>query len=348
MTLRSSMTNCRPTHRLGLDIGGANIKLYHSAGHAICIPFPMWLRPASLADELVKILSGLPRCETWGVTMTGELADVFADRAEGVRAIVEQTMIAARQEKIEAVGFYASPGTLLTASEAVESSESVASANWHALAYWTTTWITEPSLLIDIGSTTADIIPISPGRVATPSRTDHDRLCRRELVYLGIRRTPVCSLVDTLPFNGAEVPVMRERFATTDDCALLLGWSPEAMDDVDTSDACPRTRPAAANRLARMIGLDHLNVSLDEAVVMASRVMQRATELVSVATSSQAFHNASQWVVSGHARQLIESPTNVTVIDLASRLGSNVSRVAPAFAICELIRSGVLSVERTR
>jgi len=342
------MTDFRPKHLLGLDIGGANIKLFHSAGHAICIPFQMWLRPASLADVLVKVLSDLPRCDVWGVTMTGELADVFADRAEGVRSIVQQTMSAAQQEKVEAVGFYASPGALLTASDAIEATESVASANWHALSYWTTTWITEPSLLIDIGSTTADLIPISPGHVATPSRTDHDRLRRSELVYLGIRRTPVCALVDTLPFNGAEVPVMRELFAATDDCALLLGWTPEAMDDVDTSDARPRTRTAAANRLARMIGLDHSNVTMDQAVSMASRVMQRATELVSFAANRQAFHGASQWIVSGHARQLIESPTNVTVINLAARLGSDVSRVAPAFAICELIRSGVLSVGRTR
>jgi len=335
-------------HLLGLDIGGANIKLFHSAGHAICIPFPMWLRPASLADVLVKALSDLPRCDVWGVTMTGELADVFEDRAEGVRSIVQQTMSAAQQEKVEAVGFYASPGTLLKAADAIEATESVASANWHALSYWATTWITELSLLIDIGSTTADLIPISPGHVATPSRTDHDRLRRNELVYLGIGRTPVCSLVDTLPFNGAEIPVMRELFATTDDCALLLGWTAEAIDDVDTSDGRPRTRSAAANRLARMIGLDHLHVSLGDAVVMASGVMNHAAELISAATERQAFHGASQWIVSGHARQLIKSPANVTVIDLASRLGGDVSRVAPAFAICELIRSGVLSVERTR
>ena len=132
MTSRSSMTDVRQTHLLGLDIGGANIKLFHSAGHAICIPFQMWLRPTSLADVLIKVLSGLPHCDVWGVTMTGELADVFTDRAAGVRAIVEQTMIAARQQETKAVGFYAANGVLLTASQAVESTESVASANWQA------------------------------------------------------------------------------------------------------------------------------------------------------------------------------------------------------------------------
>lgn len=331
---------------LGIDIGGANIKLYHTAGHSVSLPFPMWLRPSCLANAIVEIVSGLPECEGWGVTMTGELADVFDNRAIGVKSIVQQTMLAATQLNMKTVGFYASPGKLLTASQAIDSTEFVASANWHALALWASTWVTEPSLLIDIGSTTADIIPISKGSVATPSRTDHDRLRRNELVYLGIRRTPVCSLVDSLPLSGLEVPVMREIFATTDDCALLLGWTAEVSDDVDSCDSRPRTCDNAANRLARMVGLDRTHVTLEQAIAMASRVMQRAAALVSDSVKTHASHGATQWIISGHASPMINTLPNVTVVDLAVRLGPDISRVAPAYAICELIRSGELILEQ--
>jgi probable H4MPT-linked C1 transfer pathway protein len=339
------MFDCQQGYLLGLDIGGANIKLFHTAGHAISIPFPMWLRPTLLADAIVTAVAGLPRCTAWGVTMTGELADVFVDRFEGVRSIVQQTVTAAQREKVDSVGFYGSPGVLLSPSQAIESVESVASANWHALAMWVSTWIDRRTLLIDVGSTTADIIPVSPRHVDTTSRTDHDRLRRGELVYVGIRRTPVCAIVEALPFQGHEIPVMREVFATTDDCALLLGWTPEACDEFDTCDSRPRTRLAAANRLARLIGLDHKSVTIDQATAMASRVMQRASAHISEAARRQSQGGASQWVISGHASQLITATPDVSVVDLASRLGSDVSRVAPAYAICELIRCGVLSYE---
>lgn len=324
---------------LCFDIGGANLKAFHTHQGAKCVRFPLWLRPHLLNLEIASLASSLPACRTWGVTMTGEMADVFLDRADGVRAIIEQVMMAAATLAVDDVRFYATSGRFLSASQAMEASELVASANWHALACWVSTWIQRPSLLVDIGTTTVDLIPLSPGRVDTPSRSDHDRLRQGELVYLGIRRTPVCSLVDALPFAGNLVPVMRERFANSDDCALLLGWVPEDADDFDTCDSRPRTMEASLNRIARMIGLGAGQVSINQAREMAAHVMDSATTLISLAAVRHERHANSQWILSGHARRLIQTTPSAHVIDLASEFGDTVSRVGPAYALGKLIES---------
>ncbi len=339
---------------LGLDIGGANIKLYHTVGHSQSVAFPMWTKPTELANQLIGLAAPLPPCQTWGVTMTGEMADVFADRSEGVQTIVEQTRQAAKSLLVNDVRFYAiqsgqrSTGTpeegvtvcgnrFISAVEATAAPASVASANWHALASWVSTWIDRPSLVVDIGSTTVDLIPVSPQRVDTDSRTDFDRLSRGELVYVGIGRTPICSLVDRLPFDDSLIPIMRERFANTDDCAMLLNLVAEQPDDTDSCDSRPRTQEAATRRLARMIGLDHHAVSRANANKMADYVMQAVTSIIQKALDRHSEHAASQWVVTGHGGRLIEPPAGTSKIDLAARWDEDVSRVAPAYAICELL-----------
>lgn len=326
-------------HTLGLDIGGANIKWFHTAGHADSVPFAMWRHPLRLASALIDIAATLPPTTRWSVTMTGEMADVFHDRNDGVQTIVGETSKAAATLGIVPPLFYAIPGTFVTPAEAIQQPTSVASANWHALAKWASTWVDRPSLLLDIGTTTADLIPISPRRVDTKSVTDHDRLLRGELVYLGGMRTPVCSLVTTLPFAGKQIPIMREVFANTDDCSLLLGWTKENLADTDTCDGRPRTREAAANRLARMIGLDQQAVSIADAEAMAKHVMQHANQELLKAIALHPKHSENQWIVSGHTHSMLTFPPDVNVIRLTERFGSQISRIGPAFAVCKLIEN---------
>jgi (4-(4-[2-(gamma-L-glutamylamino)ethyl]phenoxymethyl)furan-2-yl)methanamine synthase len=346
------MSDLQKGYLLGLDIGGANIKLYHSAGFASTTRFPMWLQPEQLANSLVQLVSPLPPCQTWGVTMTGEMADVFLDRADGVRQIVQQTMKAAQLLSVDDVQFYAinsehRPINFLSAADAIQSPDSAASANWHALASWVSLRIDRPSLLIDIGSTTVDVIPLSPGRVDTASRTDHDRLSRGELVYLGVYRTPVGMLVESLPMNGRMIPIMREQFANMDDVALLLKWVVEEPSNTDTCDRQPRTRDAAANRLARMVGLDHRQVSPAAASDMATHVMHAAVSKINQAAAQHPEHFNSQWVVSGHGGFLVHPPQCANRIELAVQLNEDISRVAPAYAICELLMRIALRSEQS-
>ncbi len=73
---------------LGWDIGGANIKVATSVGVARCYEFPLWKQPGELSAKLTQIAMQLPKCDAWAITMTGELADCYFDKAEGVRHIV--------------------------------------------------------------------------------------------------------------------------------------------------------------------------------------------------------------------------------------------------------------------
>ena len=74
---------------LAFDIGGANLKASDGLDFCASRPFPLWRRPAELAAALAA--SGCrrrPPADRWVATMTGELADCFATKAEGVAAIV--------------------------------------------------------------------------------------------------------------------------------------------------------------------------------------------------------------------------------------------------------------------
>ncbi|HSG72948.1 MAG TPA: hypothetical protein VLA12_21220, partial [Planctomycetaceae bacterium] len=73
---------------IGLDIGGANLKLAHSDGICLTRPFPLWKQPDLLPDALGQLLQELPPADTLAVTMTGELADCFTTKREGVRHIL--------------------------------------------------------------------------------------------------------------------------------------------------------------------------------------------------------------------------------------------------------------------
>ncbi len=326
---------------LGFDIGGANIKAATDAGQSASIFFPMWQRPNELAESLVAIARQLAPCDCWAVTMTGEMADAFYDRQVGVKHIAQQTILAADEVGCHDVRFYSVEGRFLTIDEVFSHPDRVASANWHALSLWVAQDIDSPALLIDVGSTTTDIIPISPAAVSTTSQTDFDRLVASELVYIGGGRTPVCSLVNHLPFRGKNVPVMREVFATTDDCALVLGWSDESPEDRMTSDGGPRTIAAATNRLARMIGLDHRDITLDDARAIASSVVDSASAIITTAISSQPVSHRNRWILSGHTAEYFLSASlarssAIRVERLADRLGSQLSRVGPALACARL------------
>lgn len=327
---------------LGFDIGGANIKAATDDGQSASICFPMWQRPNDLAESLVAIAGKFGPCDCWAVTMTGEMADAFFDRQVGVKHIAQQTIRAAAKVGCSDVRFYRVDGRFVTIDEVLAQPDRVASANWHALSMWVAQEIDSPALLIDVGSTTTDMIPISPGLVSTTSQTDFDRLVAGELVYIGGGRTPVCSLVSHLPFRGNEVPVMREVFATTDDCALVLGWSDASPDDHLTSDGGPRTVAAAINRLARMIGLDHRGVMLDDARAIASAVVDSASAIITAAIASQPLSHRHRWILSGHTAEYFLSASlarssSIRVERLADRLGPELSRVGPALACAKLV-----------
>ena len=259
---------------LGLDIGGANIKAADPAGRTLSRPFAIWKFPERLADELASILREFPQTGRVAVTMTAELADCFATKTEGVRFILDQVEAAAGQRPCQA---WTTSGRFVSSDAARQQPMLVAAANWHALATWIgreflshhSPLTTHHSLLIDIGTTTTDIIPLIAGVPASIGLTDVSRLQSGELCYSGVKRTPLCAVAHSVPFRDGYCTLAAELFATTLDVHLLLGDIAEDELDLETANGKPATKAAAHDRIARLLCGDRDEVSFDEAVLIA-------------------------------------------------------------------------------
>lgn len=246
-----------PETLLGWDVGGAHLKAarLHADGRVAGVwqeACPLWRGLEPLHAGLDRILAANPAATWHAVTMTGEMADLFASRKAGVHALVDllrQRLGGGR------VRFYAGAEGWFDADGAPSHAESIASANWRATAEMAAQQLGE-ALLVDIGSTTCDLIPLSRHAVATASVSDSDRLAAGELVYTGVVRTPVMALAGEAPVDGRWTPLMAEHFATSADLYRLLGELPEAADRYDSADAGPKTVSASRIRLARMVGRD--------------------------------------------------------------------------------------------
>lgn len=244
---------------IGWDVGGAHLKAarIERDGQVSGV----WLVPCALWRGLDQLHQAIDRIEramrvsdacAHAVTMTGEMVDLFETRQAGVQALAA---LLSQRLGAERVRFYAGGQGWYDAGETGRHAGHVASANWHATAHLVSTRLGE-ALLVDIGSTTTDLIPIRDGVVATPSRSDRDRLAAGELVYTGVARTPLMALASDAPVAGHFTPLMAEHFAASADVYRILGLLPEHADLHDAADGGAKTAAASRVRLARMVGRD--------------------------------------------------------------------------------------------
>jgi (4-(4-[2-(gamma-L-glutamylamino)ethyl]phenoxymethyl)furan-2-yl)methanamine synthase len=182
--------------------------------------------------------------------MTGELADIFESRAEGVAVIA-----AMLERKLGTVRVYAGRSGFVEAQAAVALAVDVASANWHASAALAARLLPD-ALFVDMGSTTTDIVPLASGLVRAAGYTDAERLACGELVYTGLTRSFVMALGPRAPLNGAWVSLACEYFASTADVYRVIGELTEGADLLPTADGRDKTVAASIARLARMVGRD--------------------------------------------------------------------------------------------
>jgi hypothetical protein len=329
---------------VGLDIGGANLKAADAEGHAITRPFAVWKNPDRLAAEIDALLAGFPSPHAIAVTMTAELADCYRTKRDGVDAILGAVELAAGGVPVLV---WQTDGRLVTPREARAAPLLTAAANWHALATFLGSLApVGGALLIDIGTTTCDLIPLEDGRPVPAGRTDRERLQSGELVYTGVRRTPVCAVVGAIPFRGSECPVMAELFATTLDVYLTTGDLLEDPADVETADGRPATRACARDRLARCIGCDSEEFSQVDAEVAAHAIAEAQEGQILHALDAVLRSRASlpsrvflSGVGSFLARQIVEaspSLSEASTVNLLEVFGPSVSEAACAFAVARL------------
>ena len=319
---------------LGLDVGGANLKAFHTGGTGRSTPFALWRNPAGLTDALRTLVAGFPPAEALAVTMTGELCDCFASKREGVAAILDAVQALAGSTPVRV---WLTDGTFADLAAAREAPLRAASANWLALATFTSRLVPHgTALLVDVGSTTTDVVPLRDGKPVPLGETDPERLLCQELVYTGARRTPISALL------GSQVAA--ELFATTQDAYLVLGDVPEDPADTDTADGRPATRALAHARLARMVCADLETSTADERLDLATRTAARQVELIATAMQhvSGRFSGPPATVIlagSGEhvaAKALAATGWTPRVVSLRQELSEATSAAACACAVAVL------------
>jgi probable H4MPT-linked C1 transfer pathway protein len=240
-----------------VDIGGANTKaarLERGSLRTVSRPFEVWRDREALAGVLRAVaveVAARPE-DAVAITMTAELSDAFRTKREGVGFVLDAAQDALGDG---ALSVLTTAGELVSVDTARAHPWDVAAANWVATAL-AVAEVHPDALLIDVGSTTADVIPIVDGRVAASARDDLGRLLAGELVYTGVLRTNLAAIAPRVPVRDGWCPVASEYFSISADVHVALGHlAPEAYD-CPTPDGRPTTAVFARERIARLVCSD--------------------------------------------------------------------------------------------
>ncbi len=336
---------------LGWDNGGVNTKSAlvaletggPSVTHALSYPLAMERDSARLVPTLRRLAAAtgvVPALHA--VTMTAELSQAFRTKREGVGFVLDALSEAFPGQPVKV---YAVDGRFLDPADARDRPLEVAAANWAATARFVGRELPD-CLLVDIGSTSTDVIPIAGGEPVALGRTDPERLLSGELVYTGALRTPVEAVARTVPLWGGHCPLAAERFALMGDVYLWVGTLDSADYSVTPPDGRPATREFAGERLARAVCADP--EMLDEAAVgtIARALAESQLEAVMLGMRrvlarhpglrTAAVAGLGDFIAAEAARRM-----GLGVVPLAERLG-DAARTAPAAAVAWLLAdSGV-------
>lgn len=330
---------------VGLDVGGANLKLADSRRRAASIPFPLWQQEAQLAAAVFRELQRFSPFDVIALTMTGELADCYQSKLEGISRIIDAVVRAAGDIP---VWVWQTSGEFVPPEVAWEFPRLTAAANWHALASWVArcTLPDTTALLLDCGSTTTDIIPLSHGVPCPRGWTDFERLASGELVYTGGERTPLCAVVSRVSCAGINVPVAAELFATMLDVYLLTDQIAERQDCSGTADGRPADKLHAARRLARMVCRDAGELDARDWRLLAQQLAQAQQATIREALHQvldnmqapprQLIYSGSSAFVVSQVVASVPSLAELPAIRLRENLGEDVASAACAYALVQL------------
>ena len=270
---------------LGWDIGGVNTKAALVDGGRLVrvreAPFELQRAPGGLVPLLRRLASalGCPPDTPHVVTMTAELSQMFRTKREGVGFVLEAIEAAFPSDPIHV---FTVEGTFLDVAAARRAPLLVAASNWRATAGFVARTLRD-ALLIDVGTTTTDIVPIRDGQVIASGRTDPERLASGALVYCGAVRTPAEALLSEVTVRGVPTAVSAEGFALVGDAHVWLGRLPSEGYTAPTPDGRPATRLYAGERLARLVCADR--EMLDEGAVTGIATAIAEAQVTRLATA---------------------------------------------------------------
>lgn len=303
----------------GLDVGGAHLKvalvengLPIAARQFAC---PLWRGLDHLDKALDEAREMTTRASAVAVTMTGELSDLFDSRKQGVATLVDRIA----REYGTGTRFWMGYKLFGDAGTAKTNYPDVSSTNFLATATLAgrrlqAARVSPNALLIDIGSTTTDIIPIVSAAPAPRGLTDPDRLVSGELVYTGLTRTAVMAVATRAPFNGTWQGLAREYLATMADVRRILGTLPDGLDCHDTADGRGKSQAESLARFARMYCREAADAEL-------SSWQQAARHIVELQLRS--IHDGCAQVLSAIGPD--DRPQSVVATGLDTRLGAEIA-----------------------
>jgi probable H4MPT-linked C1 transfer pathway protein len=333
---------------IGWDIGGVNTKVarveHGTVSGAASEPFEIQYRRADLSTLIARLAAEMGSGDDTQhvVTMTAELSQLFRTKREGVWSVLDAVAEALTEPRVR---IYAVDGRFLTLDEARREPIAAAASNWAATARVVARTHSD-AILIDVGTTTTDIVPITGGDITALGLTDADRLRESELVYLGALRTAVEAISQEVPFRGGWAGVSAEAFAIAGDIYVWLGDLDPADYTVHTPDRRPPTRHFARERIARVICADCEQLADEEITAIAEHVAEAAITRVATAIARvQDRHpripiavttGLGEFLATRAARRL-----GLRVSSLAARLGPAAARLAPAAAVALLLEEAI-------
>lgn len=317
---------------IGLDIGGANTKLASSDGTLVELHYlPLWKN--TRLPEVLKEIAQRLKPERVAVVMTGELADCFEDKEQGIRFIKETVDSAFGSERVSYIN---SQGRFQSEANSLRE---LAAANWAASARLIGEEVGD-CIFVDVGSTTSDIIPIIAGEHRA-GLTDFERLLRGELVYAGTLRTNLAALLEKVKLEKGMCRTSSELFATTADAYLILGKIDEAAYTCETADGAGRSKTDAMRRIARLVCADLSEVEDREIYEIAEQVKDKQISVLAEAVLEVAERNGLQKIASAGLGEFmikeVAEKLGFECISVSGRWGEEISKVFPAYAAARLL-----------
>lgn len=347
------MTVSHSSFYCGLDIGGANTKyvvlVSENRKKLATIDsgstyFPFWEKK----DEFPEFIGGFvahleEKCTAaeLGITITAELSDAFETKREGIEYIVDSIRKCFARNPL----FYSTTGEFLSPDTAIQEWLRTAASNWHATASLIARFFPD-SLLIDIGSTTTDIVRIYRGKPSPQGLTDTERLQTGELIFVGALRTNLATLSSELDVNGVPTQTSTEFFACMADVLTVLGKIEPNQYSIPTPDGKATSINHCMRRIARVVCADMNILREKEIVDLADQLLERIQQRIRWGIKQQ-ISSGLPWppknvVLAGIGAKNLGKYTARTVNSqntyLSELIGEKEAEMAPAYSVAVLLR----------
>lgn len=331
---------------LGIDIGGANTKVASSDGTIVELHYiPLW-KDTTLSDCLADISDRFEPTSVRVVT-TGELADCFTSKREGVQKIMD-IVDSSFKCPVEYLG------SDCQLSQKPEDILTLAAANWSASAMFVGQNHSD-CVFVDVGSTTSDVIPIVGGRPIA-NTSDYMRLQNNELIYAGTLRTNLAALAHTVQIvqtssnsitggqvNSQACSTSSELFATSGDAYLLLGDITAEQYTCETADGAGKSLEDVKRRIARFVCADLEEINDVQLIQIAKQIKEVQIDGLANAIETVCKRVGVGTVVgTGLGEFLIAEAAKragIEFVSISSIYGKTISMVFPAYAVANIIGS---------